>query len=641
MIATNPILPGFRPDPSIIRFGEEYIIATSTFEWFPGVELHRSRDLVNWELLPSPLDRQSQLDLVGVPDSGGVWAPCLSYDGRRFYLVYTNVKQHGSIFPDTHNFVVTAEAITGPWSEPVFLNSHGADPSLFHDTDGRKWLVVTNAEYRPGHNRFGGILLQEVDRTGLRPMGSPELIFAGTELGYTEGPHLYHIGDYYYLITAEGGTYYGHAVTVARSRNIRGPYEVHPNNPILTSRDDPNHPLQRAGHADLVQSPSGRWYLVHLASRLLNGRKRSVLGRETAIQEIVWDGRPLADETAGDGRSDSGHRSGLTDGADPGWPRLRHGARLPALTIEVQDNLPEKVPDVASKPTGAPTDNMGTDALTAQLNNEPRVGASVVRCFDVPSLPREFKTLRRPVDDSWCSLSDRPGYLRLFGGESLASRFHQSMVARRVEHLKFTAWTVLEMRPASPKHSAGLICYYNTNAWHYLYLSADDEGTVTTAILSKTDEGYIFNRAPTPWSDDARATSGREQTDPEEPQSVRTCARTLLGVTGKDGRLQFYIGESKSADPHTPAGDAGKSDTEAPHTGMASAQSKDYLSAAPQWHRIGPLLDWEILSDEAVPGGGFTGTFVGMCCQDLTGAASPADFQQFVYKSDMEDTYGN
>ena len=157
----NPILPGFNPDPSICRVGGDYYIATSTFEWYPGVQIHHSKDLVNWTLIGRPLTRASQLDMRGNPDSCGIWAPCLSHADGLFWLVYTDVKRYDGNFKDTHNYIVTARDIAGPWSEPFYANSSGFDPSLFHDDDGRKYLVNMLWDWRPGHNRFGGIVLQE------------------------------------------------------------------------------------------------------------------------------------------------------------------------------------------------------------------------------------------------------------------------------------------------------------------------------------------------------------------------------------------------------------------------------------------------------------------------------------------------
>ena len=312
----NPILPGFNPDPSIVRVGEDYYIATSTFEWFPGVQIHHSRDLVHWRLLTRPLIRASQLNMLGDPDSCGIWAPCLTYADGLFWLIYTDVKRYGrttvggasgASLRDFHNYLVTCPTIDGAWSDPVYLHSSGFDPSLFHDADGRKYLVNQLWDYRPGRNRFNGIVLQEYSVTERRLIGHRENIFAGTALGLTEAPHLYRRDGYYYLLTAEGGTAWGHAVTMARSRSLTGPYELHPDGPILSSRHRPDVELQRAGHADLVETPHGETYMVYLCGRPLRNRGRCTLGRETAIQPMVWstdgwlrttDGQGLAQTTA-------------------------------------------------------------------------------------------------------------------------------------------------------------------------------------------------------------------------------------------------------------------------------------------------------------------------------------------------------
>ena len=182
----NPILPGFNPDPSICRVGRDYYIATSTFEWYPGVQIHHSTDLVNWDLVSRPLRRASQLDMRGNPDSCGVWAPCLSHDGTRFWLVYTDVKRFDGAFKDAHNYIVTCDTIDGDWSDPIYVTSSGFDPSLFHDDDGRKWFLNMRWNHRgkgtglnPAHDSFDGIELQEWHPDhGL--MGEVRTIFTGS-----------------------------------------------------------------------------------------------------------------------------------------------------------------------------------------------------------------------------------------------------------------------------------------------------------------------------------------------------------------------------------------------------------------------------------------------------------------------------
>jgi xylan 1,4-beta-xylosidase len=424
----NPILPGFNPDPSIVRVGEDYYIATSTFEWFPGVQIHHSRDLKHWRLLSRPLTRASQLNMLGEPDSCGVWAPCLTYADGLFWLIYTDVKRYGrtsvggasgASLRDFHNYLVTCETIDGEWSDPVYLNSSGFDPSLFHDDDGRKYLANMLWDHRPGNNRFAGIVLQEYDVAEQKLIGKRELIFKGTPLGLTEAPHIYKRGGYYYLIVAEGGTMWGHAVTMARSRVLTGPYELHPDTTIMTARNRPDAPLQRAGHADLVETPAGETYMVYLCGRPLKNRGRCVLGRETAIQKMVW--------------------------SEDGWLRTLDGEGAPHLETPAPDVLEHTF-------TPAPE----------------RVE------FDDAALPIDFQWLRSPYPDELFSLSARPGHLRLYGRETVGSQYRQSLVARRWRAQCFSASTVIEFEPEHYQQLAGLICYYGGAKFHYLYVSHDE-----------------------------------------------------------------------------------------------------------------------------------------------------------------------
>jgi xylan 1,4-beta-xylosidase len=426
----NPILRGFNPDPSIVRVGEDYYVATSTFEWFPGVQIHHSRDLVHWQLLTRPLTRASQLDMRGDPDSCGIWAPCLSYADGLFWLVYTDVKRYGrttvggaagASLRDFHNYVVTSVRIDGEWSDPVPLNSSGFDPSLFHDEDGRKYLVNMLWDHRPGRNRFAGIVLQEYSVAERALVGTRANIFAGTVLGLTEAPHLYKRNGYYYLLTAEGGTGWGHAVTLARSRRLTGPYEPHPGGPVLTSRARPDAPLQRAGHADLVETADGDTYMVYLCGRPLRNRGRCVLGRETAIQRMVW--------------------------TPDGWLRTTNGDALPVVEVEAPDLSSHAFP-----PSPARED------------------------FDGATLPLHFQWLRSPWPDELFSLTERPGHLRLFGRETIGSLFRQALVARRQQAHCISAATQIDFEPEHFQQMAGLVCYYNGAKFHYLHVT-HDEGT--------------------------------------------------------------------------------------------------------------------------------------------------------------------
>lgn len=421
----NPILPGFNPDPSICRVGGDYYIATSTFEWYPGVQLHHSTDLINWRLVGRPLDRASQLDMRGTPDSCGIWAPCLSHADGLFWLVYTDVKRIDGAFKDTHNYIVTAPSIDGPWSEPAYVNSSGFDPSLFHDDDGRKWFlnmvwnhVSSGVGGQPKHPSFAGILLQEYDPKTKSLAGAARNIFHGSPHGLVEGPHLFKRDGWYYLTTAEGGTGYDHAVTMARSRAIDGPYEMHPLVHPITSKDAPDAVLQRAGHGQVVETPDGHVYHTHLTSRPLPGTRRSPLGRETAIQKCVW--------------------------GEDGWLYLAQGGQVPDVDVP------------------SPRGTVRTVPAAVEHHD-----------FRDRKLPLDFQWLRTPDWRRLFSLDDRPGHLRLFGRESIGSWFEQALVARRQDAFSFRAETEVDFSPANFQQAAGLVHYYNRHKFHFLAVTYD------------------------------------------------------------------------------------------------------------------------------------------------------------------------
>ena len=425
----NPILPGFNPDPSICRVGEDYYIATSTFEWFPGVQIHHSRDLVNWTLVARPLNRASQLDMRGNPDSGGIWAPCLSFADGLFWLVYTDVKRLDGAFKDSHNYIVTCDTIDGDWSDPWYVNSSGFDPSLFHDDDGRKWFVNIRWNHRgpgtggnPAHASFDGILLHEWSPdTGL--FGPIKSIYDGTPRGLTEAPHLFKRNGYYYLTTAEGGTGYNHAVSLARSRDIWGPYENHPDHHVMCTADAPDHPIQRTGHGQYVETPDGQGFHTFLMGRPLPGRY-CPMGRETGIERVVW-------------RDD--------------WLYLEAGGLVPRAQLPGLGDAEPK--EASARETGFAS-----------------------------GLPDEFQWLRTPEPDRIFATSS--GGLVLIGRESLGSHFEQALVARRQEHAAYAAETEVEFAPETYQQAAGLTTYYNRHKFHALCLSDDDAQGCSLCILS-------------------------------------------------------------------------------------------------------------------------------------------------------------
>jgi xylan 1,4-beta-xylosidase len=413
----NPVIPGFNPDPSFCRAGDDYYILTSTFEWFPGVPIYHSSDLAHWRLTGHALGRRSLLALDGIGDSGGVWAPSLSFHDGMFYLLYTVVRHRAAPFKDLTNYLITAPAITGPWSEPVALNASGFDPSLFHDDDGRKWLANIQWDFRKDRPRFAGIVLQEYDAARRSLTGSPKTILQKSEL--IEGPNLYKRNGWYYLMLAEGGTGWNHGIAMARSRSIDGPYELDPEGSVLTTRSDPEWPLQKAGHGELVQTQSGDWLLAHLCSRPVGPERRCILGRETALQEVVW--------------------------TDDGWLRLKSGGVLPQLALPA----------------------------ARDLESHPWPQEPAFDGFDGVSLSVHWSALRVPIDETWASLRERPGWLRLRGRESLHSLFSQSLVARRLPSAHCVAETCLEFDPAHFTQMAGLIAWYDTSQHYYLRVTRD------------------------------------------------------------------------------------------------------------------------------------------------------------------------
>lgn len=433
MTIRNPVLPGFHPDPSIIRVGDDFYLATSTFEWFPGVALFHSRDLAHWRPIGHALTRVEQLDLRGVPDSGGLWAPSLSHDGERFYLVVCHLRTRSGPFKDMRVMLYHAERIEGPWSDGICIARSGFDPSLFHDpTTGRKWLLNIQWDYRQGMPRFAGIVIQEFDPQLQACVGALRTILTKPVL--IEGPNLYHRDGWYYLMCAEGGTGWNHGISVARSRVIEGPYEVDPE-PLITTRNSPGLPLQKAGHGEIVQTQSGQWYLAHLASRPIYPERRSLLGRETCLQEVRWT-------------SDS-------------WLRLAQGGHEPLLDVPSPLGL---------SPHPFPMPTSRDDFTSTEL------GA-------------HWQSPRVPIREDWASLRAVPGRLRLRGRESLHSQYEQSLVARRIQSADCVITTRIEFAPTHFTQSAGLVIYYDTRQHFYLRLTHDERTGGRVLGVVQTDDG--------------------------------------------------------------------------------------------------------------------------------------------------------
>lgn len=442
----NPILPGFNPDPCICRKGEDYYMAVSSFEWFPGIPVYHSKDLKNWELYSHVLTDDVAVDLKKLPSAKGIWAPCLTYCEKEdlFYVVYGVMSSMNARYFDVDNYLITAKDIKGPWSEPVYIHSSGFDASILHDDDGRKYIVSLEWETREGYEKPGAICMVEYSSEKKEIVGYPKRIWSGgTDRGCIEAPHLTKRGDYYYIMCAEGGTGYGHSVTMGRAKEVWGPYEGDPTNPILTSipgdfyeRHDPDHlkpkyfnpesVLQKSGHGSYVETQLGEVYLVHHTARPFVPELRCTLGRETAIQKMKW--------------------------TDDGWLRMYDDSNL-AKEYVAESKLPEyKVPQIPN------FDDFDGEELGIQYY-APRIAPS-----------------------SFADVKARPGFVRIRGQESRCSLNKVSILARKLTSVYAKVTTKMEFKPEVHQHSAGLIMYYDN--MNYIYLRKYYSETLGQSALS-------------------------------------------------------------------------------------------------------------------------------------------------------------
>jgi len=416
----NPILPGMYPDPSICRVGDDFYLATSSFEYFPGVPIFHSRDLVHWRQIGHALTRQQQLDLRDVPSSGGIYAPTLRHHAGRFYLITTLVgspKRGG-------NFFVTADDPRGPWSDPIWLDNEGFDPSLLF-VAGDVYYLRDGKGADPDHPR---VYQARIDPTtgALREPMQP--IWEGTGGVWPEGAHVYKLAGRYYLFAAEGGTSYDHSEVVARSASPSGPFEAFARNPIVTHRDRRDHPIQATGHADVVELADGTTWAVLLGIR--PHERRHHLGRETFLVPVRF-------------------------GAD-GWPTIGDAGR-----VELRMPAP-RLPPHPFPPEPARDD------------------------FDGAALAPAWNFVRNP-DAADLSLTARPGHLRLVGSpvtlDELAS---PALVVRRQQHFRVRCRAALDFAPRAPNEEAGVTVRAN-ESFHYdlaVRLGASGREAVLTSRIA-------------------------------------------------------------------------------------------------------------------------------------------------------------
>ena len=452
----NPILPGFHADPCICRRGGDYYLVVSSFEWMPGLPVYHSRDLRHWALHAHILTDDLSPNLRGLPSAKGIWAPCLTWceaDGL-FYCVYGVMNSMNARFFDVNNYLITAPDIRGPWSDPVYLHSAGFDASMLHDDDGRKWVVSLEWETREGYEHPGAIVLCEYLPKEKRIDPHFHRIWrGGTDRGCLEGPHLTRRNGLYYLMCAEGGTGYGHCVTMARAKSVYGPYEGDPENPIVTAhpepfnlRGNPDHlrpqlfnpesALQKCGHGSYVDLPNGEACLFHLCARPMLPALRCVLGRETAMQRMTW--------------------------TSDGWLRMADGGRLARAEVEA--------PDLPSAPPEA--------------EDDPLSGWYAPRIH-----PRRFAEIHGDA-------------ITLRGQESLASTNEASLLARKLTGLHEAYSVRMRFDPIAFQHSAGIVLYYDNMNWLMLRKYFSETLAAPAIGLLHVENGvkreYPECRAPAP-----------------------------------------------------------------------------------------------------------------------------------------------
>ncbi|WP_396419589.1 family 43 glycosylhydrolase [Lactococcus cremoris] len=452
----NPIIPGMAPDPSIIRVENTYYLATSTFHWMPGIQLYKSTDLVNWTLIDNVL-KKDKINLQGTNTPGGIWAPHLSYDieTKKYWLAYSHMVNMAGREVSSNSYMMWSENISGPRSEPIYLTSIGFDPSLFHDEDGRHYAAILEWESREGYQSPGHIVIAEISLENGEVLGQWKRVTQGfTTRGCAEAPQIYKHAGYYYLLLASGGTGYAHGVEIGRSKSIMGPYEPHPTGePIITSSPrhlfslgdpdaghfemyNPNSLIQKAGHGSLVDTLTGEWYITHLMSRPLPGTLLNPLGRETSIQKMRWN--------------------------DDNWLEMEDGSNLAKIEVEGISGIED----------------------LKLLNHD------VQEYFEAPKYSNQFMTPYQAQTIEWVNTTERPGFLRIYGGDSFFSQVNPSIMATRATSFLYEIDTKVIFNPNHYSETAGVGLYYDSNNWVYLHITYSEitKGPVLSVLQAKLGE---------------------------------------------------------------------------------------------------------------------------------------------------------
>lgn len=406
----NPIISGFYPDPSICRVNEDYYLVNSSFEYLPGVPIFHSKDLINWKQIGHCITRPCQIDIKGSKCSGGIFAPTIRYNQGIFYMITTNIMKG--------NFILRTDNPEGEWSEPIWIDKFGIDPSLYWENDKVYVQLATRDDIGCGISQF------EINIETGEILSECKVITRGCGGRDVEAPHMYKVSDYYYLMLAEGGTREGHMVTIMRSKNIWGPFEACPHNPIVSNRDYSSQEIQAVGHGDLIQDHKGNWWMVALGHRAV--KHKHVLGRETLILPVKW--------------------------GENGWPIVHKGYAESVIDAEVlpQYNFPlEPVKDD----------------------------------FDSEKLGYEWNSMREFITQKY-SLSDKKGFLCLKGDSSSLNELEASaFIARRQQHFECRFLTKIDFTPETEKEEAGLAIYMDNE--HHMELVITKRGNKRVVLVRK------------------------------------------------------------------------------------------------------------------------------------------------------------
>ncbi|MDO3412323.1 glycoside hydrolase family 43 protein [Saccharibacillus sp. CPCC 101409] len=469
-VYANPILPGYYPDPSAIRVGEDYYLVTSSFEYFPGVPLFHSKDLFNWTQLGHILTRRSQIDLRTRRSSSGIYASTLRHHDGQFYMITTDVRGIG-------NFYVTAERPEGPWSDPIPLPHGNIDPSLFFDDDGRAYVTAQNGAGYESH-----IIQYEIDPATGEVLSEPAAIWRGDEGPWLEGPHLYKIRGRYYLMAASGGTSVDHREIIARGDNPYGPFEDKPE-PFLTHRGLKDHPVQCLGHADLVEDARGDWWAVFLAMRPVEGGY-SPLGRETFLAPVRWseDGWPEIDND--EGRVTAGEKA------------------VPVLSGERRETADptagEKSRLAESRGAAGSGDGQAAAAGRAAAN-APKEEASGEEVELRGGFGPQWAFLR-DYEEARYDWSERPGSLALRGSRhSLDDEAAAAFACLRQRHLRMELSAALDYEPVREGERAGIAARLNNRGHFFVGLALEGGRRVLLAELrdgERLERAVILPRPP-------------------------------------------------------------------------------------------------------------------------------------------------